>query len=131
MGVETAGGVTMTTSVAGVKEPIQQYSVQGIHKLPYPNLVPGNTTRNLNRTKQNLPTPINPSKLEYLLLVSGYPQHQIDTLVKGFTEGFDIGYLGDRNNTLESNNLKSCLNSEEIVENKLTKEINRGHISEG
>ena len=66
-----------------------------------------------------------------MLLVSGYPQHQIDTLVKGFTEGFDIGYLGDRNNTLESNNLKSCLNSEEIVENKLTKEINKGRISEG
>ena len=99
-GVETAGGVTMTTSVAGVKEPIQQYSVQGIHKLPYPNLVPGSKTRNLNRTKQNLPTPINPIKLEYLLLASGYPQHQIDTLVKGFTEGFDIGYLGDRKNPI-------------------------------
>ena len=39
-------------------------------------------------------TPVNAEILHNLLVTSGYPRDKTEFLIKGFTEGFDLGYEG-------------------------------------
>ena len=41
-------------------------------------------------------TPVNPDVLKTLLTQSNYEQSKIDYLVKGFREGFSLGYEGPK-----------------------------------
>ena len=128
MGGKIAQAAVMTTSVASASDPIQPLDARN------PILAPHSVSRVTPKSQvfnQNLPTPVNPSKLQEYLHLAKYPEHLTKKLVAGFKSGFSLGYMGSRDIALRAKNLKSCDAAEEIVEVKLAKEIAKGHISEG
>ena len=66
---------------------------------------------------------MNALKLGQLLKNSGYPEDKTEYLVKGFTEGFDIGYRGPENVKLTSNNMILTIGNETVLWNKVMKEV--------
>ena len=68
-------------------------------------------------------TPVKPDVLEDLLLKSGYDAQKTQYLVKGFHEGFSIGYEGPRNVKQKSPNLPLTIGSEIDLWNKVMKEV--------
>ena len=52
-------------------------------------------------------TLVNWKELENLLKLSRYDKDKTELIVKGFQEGFDIGYRGPMNRTSESENIPS------------------------
>ena len=72
-----------------------------------------------------MPTPVLPNVLEQYL--QGYNEQLGQYLVKGFTEGFHLGYTGLPKNIL-SKNLKSALSCPEVIVEKLNSELEAGRI---
>ena len=72
---------------------------------------------------QQVVTPVNGDKLEELLTASGYNKEKTEFLVKGFREGFDIGYRGSPQIKQESPNLKLSDGTETDLWNKFMKEV--------
>ena len=71
----------------------------------------------------NLVTPINPNKLGDLLSETGYDANEIQFLVKGFSEGFDIGYKGIEERQDVSNNIPLKVGSKIELWEKIMKEV--------
>ena len=72
----------------------------------------------------NVITPVKVDVLKQLLIESKYDAHEIGFLVKGFTEGFSVGYTGPENVKITSPNLKFReVGSETQLWNKVMKEV--------
>ena len=68
-------------------------------------------------------TPIKVDKFEEMLKDSNYPQQKIKFLISGFRQGFEIGYEGDRNIQLTSQNLRLHVGNQTELWNKVMKEV--------
>lgn len=86
-----------------------------------PNLV-----KRHNFSSQRLPTPINPDRLAHYLI--GYDKTKFDYLIKGFAEGFELEFEGERGFQF-SLNLQSALDNNNVVGVKIAKELQGGHIA--
>ena len=72
----------------------------------------------------NVVSPVNVDKLENLLKLSGYDRSETDFLVKGFREGFCIGYEGSMKVKQTAHNLKfRGVGNNTILWNKVMKEV--------
>ena len=67
--------------------------------------------------------PVNVAVYERLLRKARYNPEEIDFLVGGFTEGFPLGYAGDREVQQTAPNLKLECGSEEVLWEKMLKEV--------
>ena len=74
---------------------------------------------------ENLITPVNIQAYERLLYEVNYDPKEINFLVDGFKNGFDLGYRGDPNIKKTSPNLKLCVGSETVLWNKIMKEVKK------
>ena len=73
----------------------------------------------------NIVTPVDVDMLEKLLNESGYDAGKSAFLVKGFKDGFDLGYRGSEKIKLTSHNLKFHIASEVELWNKVMKEVGK------
>ena len=72
------------------------------------------------------PTPINVEELETAL--GGYPNREAaEVLLRGFTEGFQLGFSGERV-AMETHNLHSARDFPAVLSKKLEKELQLGRI---
>ena len=77
----------------------------------------------------NVVSPVNAEALKSLLEESHYPCDKINKLYKGFKEGFNIGYKGDKNVQLESRNLILTIGTKTQLWNKVMKEVQAGRYA--
>lgn len=61
-------------------------------------------------------------------MLEGYNFFLRETLARGFTFGFDLGYRGTPNSMLGVKNLSSCLEYPEVVDRSIRKELEAGRI---
>ena len=78
---------------------------------------------------ENIVTPIKVEVLGPLLREAGYDTHQTETLVKGFTKGFDIGYRGPKVRRHTADNLPFRIGSKTEMWNKIMKEVKEGRYA--
>ena len=83
--------------------------------------------KNLDIT--SIVSPVNAFKLKDLLLRSKYDPEEIDFLISGFTQGFDIGYQGPTDRQDRSKNLPFRIGNERILWNKLMKEVKAKRVA--
>ena len=76
-----------------------------------------------NLDLQTLITPVDTHELEKLLSQTNYDRDKIKFLVKGFTEGFTLGYQGREDVKITSPNLKFTIGDEIELWNKVMKEV--------
>lgn len=76
-------------------------------------------------------TPVNVDRYSQLLEQSGYDPAKSKELVQGFTNGFDLGYRGPKDVTMESNNLKFRVGNKLQLWNKLMKEVKEKRVAGG
>ena len=74
-------------------------------------------------------TPINADKLEYLLESTGYDEAKSQYLVDGFKNGFDLGYRGPENIKQRAPNLKFTVGNKTVLWNKVMKEVKEGRYA--
>lgn len=74
-------------------------------------------------------TPINVSRLETLLKQSKYPMEKTRNLIKGFSEGFNMGFNGPRNVRREAPNMRFQVGTKIDLWNKIMKEVKEGHTA--
>ena len=74
-------------------------------------------------------TPVDVEELDVLLKLTKYSAGHRIFLVDGFTNGFRIGYRGDRSMRRLSPNLKLRVGSELILWNKVMKEVAAGRFA--
>ena len=74
-------------------------------------------------------TPLKADVLCKLLIQSQYKPDEIEFLNKGITKGFDIGYQGNKEVKLTSNNLKFIIGDETVLWNKVMKEVANGRYA--
>lgn len=79
-----------------------------------------------SESSDSIVTPVNVQQLQHYL--SGYNQATSDFLIDGFSQGFKIPYTGERRFRL-SRNLSSLIGKEEILQNKIDKEIEAKRVS--
>ena len=77
----------------------------------------------MNHDLDNIVTPVKVNKLNELLLHYKYNDQERKFLIEGFTNGFEIGFEGDRNVRQKSPNLKLDVSSPEELWNKVMKEV--------
>ena len=70
----------------------------------------------------NIVTPVITGEFDRLLKQTNYPNDKRHAIVAGFTEGFYIGYQGERNVQIKSPNLKFRVGNTCILWNKVMKE---------
>ena len=80
----------------------------------------------INRDLQSIVTPVNPRVLKNLLVQSNYDQQEIDFLVDGFTNGFNIKYDGPTQRTDSSNNIPFKVGDRMDMWEKIMKEVKAG-----
>ena len=69
-------------------------------------------------------TPVKADRLNELLIETDYPEAERNFIVKGFKDGFDIGYRGRTDDIQRTApNLKITVGSETILWNKIMKEV--------
>lgn len=78
--------------------------------------------------KNKLPTPIQPKILEKYLNEVDYNVELTRKLVKGFSHGFKLGYVGMPTSDPGVKNLSSCKMNKQAVDEHLKKEIGLGRI---
>ena len=71
----------------------------------------------------NVVIPVDADALESYLRDASYNESKTQFLVKGFREGFSIGYSGDENVRLTAPNLKLFVGSQVDLWNKVMKEV--------
>ena len=76
-----------------------------------------------NLDLNNVVSPVNADILETLLMEANYDRGKTEILVKGFREGFSIGYTGDENVKLTAPNLTLHVGSQTELWNKVLKEV--------
>ena len=77
----------------------------------------------------NMVTPVNVKVLAGLLEESNYPKLKSEKLIRGFTEGFTIGYQGEKIIQRFAPNLKLRIGSETVLWNKVMKEVKLGRFA--
>ena len=85
-----------------------------------------NYTGECNADIDNICTPIKVEILRNLLFQSKYNRLKTDYLIKGFSEGFNIGYRGPEIRQSVSQNIPLKIGSHEEVWEKLMKEVHLG-----
>ena len=78
----------------------------------------------------NVVTPINPVTLQNLLRETHYEENEIEFLVKGFTEGFDISYEGPSSREDEASNIPLQVGSKTDLWAKIMKEVKLKRVAE-
>ena len=78
---------------------------------------------------QNIVTPINVNMFEKYLRLSNYHPIKTEKLIKGFTEGFSIGYAGPENRQDGAHNLPLRVGDELELWNKVMKEVKEHRYS--
>ena len=77
-----------------------------------------------NPNLQDIVTPVDPNKLEELLVGANYDSEKNRFLVEGFRNGFEVGYKGSRTVKLNAPNLKfRGVRNKTILWNKVMKEV--------
>ena len=71
----------------------------------------------------NIITPVNADKLEQYLVETQYDECETEFLVKGFREGFDIGYAGEKFRRDTAANLPLKVGSKQELWEKIMKEV--------
>ena len=80
-----------------------------------------------NYDLNNLISPVNVKVLESMLKETDYDSKETEFLIKGFTEGFDIGYEGPEQRKDELNNIPFReVGTPEELWSKVIKEVNLG-----
>lgn len=74
-------------------------------------------------------TPVKVSRYKYLLNLTGYPPDETEFLIDGFTNGFSLSYQGNPNRSTTAANLKLRVGSEQILWDKLMKEVDLNRVS--
>ena len=87
--------------------------------------VPEFSNLNLN----DIVTPIDVDRYEELLKSTNYPPEKIGHLVKGFREGFDLGYSGPLKRQDTANNLPIKIGSKLEIWKKIMKEVQIGRYA--
>ena len=82
-----------------------------------------------NLQLNDIVTPIKPHILGRLLRESGHDRQKTEELVKGFTEGFNIGYRGKQTRKNRSHNLPLRVGSKTEIWNKIMKEVKMGRCA--
>ena len=77
----------------------------------------------VNHDLDNIFTPVNVQEFEFLLKKSGFDTKKAAFLVEGFTNGFHIGYQGDRAIKRTAPNLKLVVGNKVELWNKVMKEV--------
>ena len=76
-----------------------------------------------NTNLTDIITPVDAEKLESLLTESKYEVSEVEFLVNGFKEGFDLGYRGPEIIKQQSKNLRLTVGDEIELWNKVMKEV--------
>ena len=82
-----------------------------------------------NLDLDNIVTPVNVRALENMLTTAKYDTARTLRLVKGFSEGFSLGYQGDRKLKRLAPNLKIRIGSSTSLWNKVMKEVEKGRYA--
>ena len=82
-----------------------------------------------NHDWESIVTPINVPVLERYLLQYNYERDKRDFLIKGFQQGFDIGYQGPENHQHMSHNLPYRVGSPTDLWNKVMNEVKDGRFA--
>ena len=82
-----------------------------------------------NYDLKNIKTPVNVYQLEMLLKNYQYDQLKTEFLINGFTNGFDLGYRGDRKVKRVAPNLKFRVGDEIELWNKVMAEVKLGRYA--
>ena len=77
-------------------------------------------------TEADIQTPIKVDRLAFWL--EGYDEEKKQKLIKGFSEGFEIGFEGKTNNEIPKN-LKSSVQMPHLVSEHIEKELKLGRIA--
>ena len=78
---------------------------------------------------KNIVTPINVPKLKNLMSEAGYDIDKSRELIEGFTNGFDLGYIGPLHRQSSANNIPLKIGSPVHLWNKLMKEVQLGRVA--
>lgn len=71
----------------------------------------------------NIVTPIKVEVYEEMLRKSGFPEDKAEFLIRGFKHGFDIGYRGPRNVTIQSRNMRCRVGTKTDLWNMVMAEV--------
>lgn len=74
-------------------------------------------------------TPVDVTSFKNLFKQSNYPKLETDFLIEGFSKGFRIMYEGNQDRTSTAPNLKLRVGSEQILWDKLMKEVKLGRVA--
>lgn len=72
---------------------------------------------------ENIVTPVRVDRLRDLLEETCYDKDKTEFLIKGFTEGFSLGYQGPQNRRTFARNHKLRAGTPVVLWNKLMKEV--------
>ena len=105
-----------------VPPPVTHFALQ-------PKLPPGPSpcSTDIGAPSKKLPTPINVECLQRDL--TGYDPILKTQIIKGFNNGFDLGFRGHANNRTNIANLKSAIQHPEVVDKNISKELKAGRIA--
>ena len=76
-----------------------------------------------NHDLKNIVTPLKAEVFGKLLKESGYPKNETDFLIKGFTDGFDIGYRGPKVRQSRSKNIPFTVGDKYELWSKIMKGV--------
>ena len=82
-----------------------------------------------NLDLENIVTPLNVKLFEELLIESDYDIEERQFLVKGFSEGFDIGYTGPKARQSRSRNIPFTVGDKYDMWGKIMKEVKAGRYA--
>ena len=82
-----------------------------------------------NHNLDSITTPLNVGCFQELLEQTNYDKAEMDFLVNGFTEGFDIGYRGVENHQSTSKNIPFTVGDKVELWNKIMKEVEAGRYA--
>ena len=82
-----------------------------------------------NFNLEDIITPINVEALHRMLIETNYNKNETEFLVKGFSEGFDIGYHGSWTHQDRSENIPLQVGTKEELWSKIMKEVKVGRVA--
>ena len=82
-----------------------------------------------NYDTDNIFSPVNVQVLDSYLRESGYPDEKRQFLVDGFSSGFDLGYRGSSQVTMQAPNLRLVVGTPVDLWNKVIKEVKAGRYA--
>ena len=83
----------------------------------------------VNLDLDKIVTPVDVVQFEQLLQQNNYNKKKTEYLVQGFTNGFDLGYAGDSDVKMKSQNLRLRVGSKLELWNKVMAEVKEGRFA--